>query len=230
MQPRYFPFRALGLRANPFSALDDASWAEVAVLPENVLVVLASGTHVQVLGEQGRGKTTVLLGLAERLRRDGLRVVYEYLPEGQRTFHSRLDGLPVFVLDEAQRLNARELRRLTGAARAGTRLIAGSHVDLRRQFQAAGLRLESVTLGDGGRGHLEAVLARRLRHFALDGAEAGINFEPAAIDYLQARFGGDLRSLERFLYEVFQGRDQPGVLTAAQLRAAVGPGAAAEKK
>ena len=218
MRSTYFPFHQLGLRANPFRALEDDEWAAIAVLPEAALRAAGQGGHLQVLGERGRGKTTTLLGLQARLRQAGQRTAYEYVPEGQNTFQAALAGSDVFLLDEAQRLTRNERNRLLGAARAGLRLMLGSHDDLEPLFAAAGLRLGSLRLENEGRAHLEAVLVRRVAFFALTPVAPGVTFEPGAVDYLHVQFGTDLRASERFLYEVFQTLTRPGPISAEQLR------------
>lgn len=210
MRDPYFPFRALGLRANPFRALTDDEWADVVVLPPAAEAAVHSAIHLQVLGEMGRGKTSTLLGLAARLRRAGQRAAYEYLPLGQRAFRAPLAGLDVFLLDEAQRLRSGERRRLLAAAAGGLRLVVGSHEDLSPLFARRGLAVVTVQLGAPDYEHLERVLRRRLDYFALDPARPAISLAPAAVAALHAAYGSDLRAIERCLYEVFQSLEAPG--------------------
>jgi hypothetical protein len=219
MRDPYFPFHALGFRSNPFRALTDEEWAAIVVLPEAVLEAASSGSHLQVLGEVGRGKTSALLGLAEHFRHAVRIVAYEYLPIGQDTFKSPLAGLQVFLLDEVQRLRPDERRRLLAAARGGLRLILGSHEDLTPLFTGAGLSLSAVRLKTAGRAHLESLLARRLDYFAIPNGQPAITLDPSAVPYLEAAFGMNLRAMERFLYEVFQRLEAPGVLTGERLKA-----------
>ncbi len=219
----YFPFHALGFKSNPFRALADDEWAEVAVLPDAVLSILASGfAHLQVLGEMGHGKTTILLGLAARFRREGKRVTYEYLPEGQCEFHTGLDGLDVFLLDEAQRLTVNERGRLTSTAQlagGGLHLVLGSHDDVTPLFASRGLLLATVHLDDADSiSHLSAVLARRLDYFALAQESPGATLTLDAVHYLHETFGGNLRAAQYFLYEVFQRLKHQGAITAEHLR------------
>ncbi len=221
MRDPYFPFHALGFQSNPFRALTDEEWTAIVVLPDPVLRAVASGGHLQVLGELGRGKTSTLLGLAEHFRRAGCAVAYEYLPIGQDTFKSMLAGLEVFLFDEAQRLRPDERRRLMRAAPGGLRLILGSHEDLTALFNGAGLSLSTVRLEVSGQAHLESILTRRLDYFALPNCQPGVTLDPSAAPYLEATFGTNLRAMERFLYEVFQQLDEPAVLTADRLRALV---------
>ena len=219
MRDPYFPFHALGFRSNPFRALTDEEWADVVVLPEEIMVAAAGAGHLQILGEMGRGKTSTLLGLAQQLRRAGRSAAYEYLAIGQDTFNSPVAGLRVFLLDEAQRLRTSERRRLLAAARAGLRLILGSHEDLTPIFGSAGLTLSTLRLEAFGPEYLAAGLARRLPAAALPGAAPLVTMDPTALNYLAATFGSNLRGTERFLYEVFQRLETLGPLTADYLQA-----------
>ncbi|MBI3910385.1 MAG: hypothetical protein HY320_05560 [Armatimonadetes bacterium] len=223
---RYFPFHALGFRCNPFRALTDEEWAEVAVLPEAIAAVLARGfVHLQILGPMGSGKTTVLLGLTTRFRQEGGRVAYEYLPDRQHRFRTRVRDLDLFLLDEAQRLSLYQRARLLSAAakqsQEGVRLVVSSHEDLAPLFARRALPLATVRLDALTTAHLRPVLEQRLAYFALDGAPR-VTFAPDAVHYLQETFGADLRAAEHFLYEVFQRWEPTGAITAAQLQEASG--------
>lgn len=224
MTSPYFPFHALGFRCNPFRVLTDDEWADIAVLPGAVASVVESGfAHLQVLGALGHGKTTTLLGLAARFRQDGRRVAYEYLPEGQPQFHTSLSGLDVFLLDETQRLNRGERDRLLSAvqhARGGLTLVLSSHDDLGPLFAKRGLSLTTVHLDEAASpDHLGLVLARRLSYFALDKNAPGVILTPDAVRYLHETFGGNLRAIQYFLYEVFQRLKGKGAISADYLRA-----------
>jgi hypothetical protein len=209
----FFPFHALGFRCNPFRVLSDEEWAEVAVLPGPIAALFDGGfTHLQVIGEAGRGKSTALVALAERFRQQGQRVHHEYLPEGTRRFRTPTDGIDLFCLDEAQRLLRGERRRLLGLAERGTRLVLSSHEDLAPLFARRRLPLTTVRLDDEPDVHFRAVLERRLDYFALAGAER-VTFAPDALAALRRRFGTDLRAAERWLYELFQRLDSPRPLT-----------------
>ncbi|MEP7356005.1 MAG: hypothetical protein ABI847_02040 [Anaerolineales bacterium] len=213
----YFPFHDLGFRANPFRALDDAEWADIVVLPPAALQAAETGRHLQVIGERGHGKTSTLLGLGAHLRRAGQTTRYEYLPEQQEAFQSALNGIDVFLLDEAQRLNGPERARLLRAAPAH-RLILGSHEDLTQLFAAANQPLATLRPEAGGRPHLEAVLARRLAYFALSPGSPAITLDDSAVTFLLQTYGPDLRSIQWFLYEIFQGLRERGPISSEQLR------------
>jgi hypothetical protein len=214
----YFPFHDLGFRANPFRALEDDEWADVVVLTASAIQATDAGGHIQVLGERGHGKTSTLLGLQAHLRRSGQAASYEYLPEGEEVFHSKLDGMDVFLLDEGQRLNLAERARLLREGKSGRRLILGSHEDLTGLFAAAELPLATLLPETASLAHLQAVLARRLAYFALAPEAPAVTLDDTAVAYLAETFGGDLRAMQWFLYEVFQALRRPGTISAAELR------------
>ena len=211
---RYFPLRVVGYQCNPFRALTADEEATLAVLPSEVFEAYAeSSAHLQIMGEKGRGKSATLHGLVGRAESDGLRVAYEYLPEGKDRFDTVLHGLDLFVLDEAQRLSRRERSRLLQSA---PRLIVSSHADLATNFKHHGLPLRSIRLGNLGPGHVRAVLDGRLEHFALDDRPRAALSEDAYA-WLAATFGDDLRSTIALLYEAFQSLDGPYTVDAARL-------------
>lgn len=215
---RYFPFYPLGLRGNPFQALTEEEAGEAAILPRAVRQALAQGGHMQLLGPSGCGKTTLLLGLAARLRRKGRCVAYEYLPLHRRRFRTRLRDLDAFLLDEAQRLSPRERRRLLRTAQRSKRLrlFLATHEDLSPLFATFALPLTTVRLEPPTLEELAALLERRLVLFALEEG-AKVEFSPSAVAFLHARYGADLRRMERFLYEVFHHLQGPTRLDAQGL-------------
>ncbi len=217
----FFPFHALGFRCNPFRALTDEEWAEMALLPPAVTDALPVDGPLQIVGEMGSGKTSVLLALWKHFQEAGRNAVYEYLPAGTTTFRTDLRSPDVFLLDEAQRLNRRARRRLATAAESPVRLIFSSHEDLSPLFEGAGVRLTTVRLTTPSPARLRRMLHRRLACFALrPGALPPLGDD--ALDALLHACGGNLRAMERALYEAFQGwaaaGSMPPVITAAALK------------
>ncbi len=211
---RFFPFQALGFRRNPFSTLTPDEWAEVAVLP----AALETGfDHLQCLGPKGCGKTTCLHALARRFEAAGTRVAYERIFQNKRRFQTDLSTLDCFLLDEAQQLGWRARRRLLHAAAGGLRVVLATHADFSAHFTRRGLPLATFdVVATITPAHVGAVLARRLAYFALE-VPPPVRLAPDVPGYLFVRFGSDLRSMERLLYEVFQHLEAPGVLTARDL-------------
>lgn len=212
-RPFYF-FHRSGYRRNPFGALSDAEWAEVALLPGAVTAVLDQPVHIQLLGAAGVGKSSALLAIQREWQGRGQRTAYEYIPEGQKRLHTPLAGLDLFCLDEAQRLGWRERRRLW-QAQGRARLCLGSHVDLSAHF--APQTLVTIDLAQQiNAAHWQQTLYKRLAYFALPDTPAA-TLTADAVEFLYTTFGCDLRAGEYFLYEVWQGLETAVPLTAAYL-------------
>jgi len=218
-------FRDIGFECNPFRALTREEWIAAAVIPESVRRLVQAGGHVQILGETGAGKTTALLALEDEFRRGGRSCAYENIPPKANRFHTKLIGLDVFLLDEAQRLSGgflffgNERGRLIRAAKKGVRLILGSHEDLTEIFRAATLILRTVRLEPPGAERLSEILERRLSLFACQADRAG--FSEESVEWLRGKFSGDLRTMEFFLYDYFQVERPAGIIRAEPLREAL---------
>jgi hypothetical protein len=208
MLSSYFPFHDIGFRCNPFRALTEEEWAEVAVLPEELTTVLdENNTHIQIIGNDGHGKTTTLLGLTAYFSRKGKRFAYEYLAHGQSKYNTDIQNLEIFLLDEFQRLSERQRVSLIASASVspidGLQLIVSSHQDFSNSFKACDLPLTTIPLEKISAHRLRIILDRRLSFFALD-ESANPSFTIDAVEYLWKTYGGDLRSVEHVLYHVFQ--------------------------
>lgn len=230
---RYFPLRAAGFASNPFRALTDDAWADVAVLGADVQAAFEqTAAHVQLLGPEGAGKTTSLLGLRRLAQDGGVPATYAYIAEGQ-------DALPadaqaelaggvsprpgLFLLDEAQRLSERSWRSVLQRLAAPVpsqppRLVLSAHADQARRFAAAGLPLVTVRLGTLDVLAYRAMLDRRLAAAALPG-RAHATLTDDAVTFLIDRYGPNRRAAEWLLYEVFQRLRAPVAVNAASLRA-----------
>ncbi|MFZ0548490.1 MAG: hypothetical protein WAM60_23785 [Candidatus Promineifilaceae bacterium] len=203
MANSFFPFFSLGFHCNPFRTLTDEEWAEIAVIPSYVQQKLVVGyENLQVLGEKGYGKTTILLSIAAEKRHHGRRIAYEYIPEDGRTFQTPLDNLDDFFLDEAQRLEKKERKRLLTHPNAPSLVIA-SHEDLASLFAAYGRSLTTIKLGQTELAHLQAVLNRRLAYSSLT-EHPPFTFTDEAVQQLWDKFGRNIRATEHYLYEYFQ--------------------------
>lgn len=214
--PVVSPWARLGLRRNPFGEPppEDAGALIVAPEVEGLAEHLRrAGSAVQVLGQEGRGKTA-------RLRALGLRfpaAPYAYLPEdGPLPELPRVGkakpSVPALLLDEAQRLPRRRRRRLFRTlAERGATLGLASHQDLRRELEDAGLGVETTVAAGLDPERLLAIVERRLEWARLERADR----PPPRPSHAQAeelirRFGDDLRGLLDHLYEVYQERLSTG--------------------
>jgi hypothetical protein len=217
----FFPFYKFGLTRNPFGTLSPAEQVAVTVPPPEIEAALQTGfVHLVVLGRKGRGKSTALRYVQWHFMAAGQRTGYERIPRWQWRYTTDIAPLDVFALDEAQRLAPWEVWRLF-SERGDRRLLIGSHRGMALDFWARGLDVLTVRL-DGAmtRARLAAILARRLGAFALDDAPPKLHFAPDAVDYLWRRFGDDLRSMNFYLYDVFQRLDAPGAVTRERLTGA----------
>lgn len=218
MSLSFFPFERLGFHGNPFRTLTHEEWAAIAVIPPHFDYNIAP--YIQILGEKGRGKSTLLHHLTTVLAAP---VIYEYLPEGQSRYKSTLSDTQWFLLDEAQRLQPRQRHRLcqTLIQHPELRLIFSSHEDLTPTFQKWKLPLHTDELNRSSPDHLQRMIERRLDYFAII-TPTNFRFEREAVEYLYQTFGSNHRAIEFFLYEYFQVLiTQPPmtVITATQLAA-----------
>jgi len=201
MSASFFPYHDIGLRCNPFRALTNDEWAEMTLIPERIQTLVASGKGMQILGDEGLGKTSLLLGLDFHYQREGLCSTYEYLPDGVSRFKTDLAGLDAFLLDEAQRLRASEMRRLLRAAKKqNLQIILGSHEDLGRFFQRAQITLASIRL-TLSRERVENILQHKLAYFAREGTVPR-RLSPSAMDILMETCSS-CRCMEALLYDYF---------------------------
>ncbi|MBE2224465.1 MAG: hypothetical protein IAF02_23190, partial [Anaerolineae bacterium] len=123
---------------------------------------------------------------------------------------------------EAQRLNWWQRRKLVKAA-SHLQLIVSSHEDLTPLFAKKGLNLISVDLsGEMDAGWITAVIHKRLAYFAIPN-QPHATLTPAAITYLVETFGQNLRQMEYFLYEMWQGLETADLIAAQTLKNAHKP-------
>lgn len=219
----FFPHKKLGFQRNPFSALAKQEWCDTAFLPSQLSYnFLESQSHLQLIGQVGSGKSSLLHYGAAILQTNGLRVRYEYIPEGQRRFLSDLGEVDLFLLDEAQRLSWWEKRRwLRWAALPRKRTLFATHQDLSGWFGKRGLILTLFDVETAVSPQTYAQwLNTRLNYFALTQPPA-VQFTPESSQFLFETFGADIRAAEYFLYEVFQDLETAVLITPAILTAAM---------
>jgi len=217
---RPFHFHTLGFRRNPFGALSNEEWAAVAILSPLIEAQLeGAGQHVQLIGPKGCGKTTTMRRIWSELTAQQRIATYEYLPDGRNRFGTKLPGLELFLLDEAQRLSMGERRRWVNGVKNGRlRTIFSSHNDLSYLFKRRQMPLTTIHIDTQiNLKHYEAVLQRRVAFFALDETPR-ITFSLDAAAFLYETFGSDMREAEYFLYEVWQALEDVGEITAVFLQ------------
>lgn len=187
-------YEHLNLRFNPFGELPPSERARVAVIRP---LRMDGGEVLQVLGAAGRGKTTHLIAWHHATPGS----VYEYVPEGSDRV--RTEPLPAFFfLDEAQRLNRRQLARLFANV---PRLVVATHDDLSR-FTRRPVR--SIELHG-----IEPQKLARILSLRIEAARRNPGPLPtlthASLSKLLLQFGDDLRAMESYLYDRFQSLEAP---------------------
>ena len=208
LERAYFPRWRLGYRCNPFRALTREEWQDLTLLPTTLRNQLNDWpTIVQIIGDQGRGKTSTLLAIKRHWLLRDINVVYEYIPPGKKRYQEDLTNIQVYLLDEAQRLGSRRWRDLIQqVARPDSypsRIVFSSHVDLFEMNANAKQEIHTIHLDTPSKGFVKAMIKRRLEYFERPGRH-GVRLSSKANDLLIAHCSSDLRLLERILYEIYQ--------------------------
>lgn len=134
------PYAVLGLRHNPFVAepvpgVDSQLWIERGYTPPKV----GASCLVQVLGEKGAGKTSLLLRWREQAHGPYHYVApnwhrWQLPPFASIVYWDELDRLPRSLL----------LLSLLWARRTSATVVAGTHTDLSWAAKLAGLSIRTV--------------------------------------------------------------------------------------
>ena len=183
-------FTKHNLTRNPFGALTLHERGSLAVIEP---IEIAPFKPVQIIADAGHGKTTHLLAL----RAQHPKSLYEYVNDPSLKTGTR--GL--FLVDEAQRLSAAELKRLF---RTQALLVLGTHADLTEHspHPLRTIRIASLSLEK-----LQAVVNARISAARRDSAEPVPMLTDIQLRGLMQRHGSNLRAIEASLYEAFQHGD-----------------------
>ncbi len=210
-------YHEVGLRRNPFVATPRTGIDHELFVPRGLPDPPAAGARalVQVIGDQGAGKTTHVQHW--RRRRPG---PYHYIP--RLPYRDRWIDAPVEPLvygDEIDRM-PRPLRRRwfrdLGAIEAT--VVIGTHRDLTRLGRRFGLEVTTHHLPPLDRETLTRIIDRRLDaemveqcpvpfdHKDDHGDRPTFRFEPAEIDQIFERSGGSVREAEVLCHELLAER------------------------
>ncbi len=200
-------FERSNLRWNPFgeASFDDRRELALVRVPAPI-----PGTHLQIIGDAGHGKTSSLLALLGRI--DGAR--YVYVPDAARAdtpwlglwrivARLCLDRRGPLLVDEAQRLPRWAVALLS--TRADT-LVVATHDDLRADWRRPIATVELHTIEPA---FVDDVIAARLRWAR---RREGPTPKPTAdlLRSLRERHGACVRALEAELYFHYQNHDGLG--------------------
>ncbi len=190
------PYAHLNLRRNPFGEMGRKERSEVAVADVEDLVerLRKPGFAVQFMGNHGCGKTSHMLAILKHYPD----AVFVHVHERERP--SIPGGHPLFI-DDVQFISR---RRRAGVFRRKASFILGTHQDMSVELRKAGLETKTVYPG-------EAMCKERLHlifHRRIENVRRGPGPLPCVpmseIRILMDRFGGDVRAMEHFLYDIFQ--------------------------
>lgn len=225
MTNRYFPFHDLGFCCNPFRALTREEWSQIAVVPKAIEEALEGDfSHLQIIGDQGSGKTSALLALKKRFEDQGHRVQYCYLPPERKRATRKWREVKILLIDEMQRLSQnqrlRVVNKIASSHENGPRLIFSSHEDLGPVFERLHRPLQTIELRHHEAAFVRKIIERRLQFFS-EGDRSKASLTDEAYALLSEIFANDLRSLEDILYEIFQQQQFESEITVEELRRAM---------
>ncbi len=186
-------FEALNLRHNPFEELEREELARIAVVD---VPLPQDGEILQIIAPSGHGKTSHLLALASRMPGSH----YACIEEGWRRYRGPAAGR--ILIDEAQRLSRRELKRLAASARS---LVLGTHRDLGREIGRSVLtrHLRKLTAG-----RLASIVNRRIEAARRTAGPIPPVSDDTLNDMLR-RHGSNVRTIIGELYGLFEEKRCP---------------------
>lgn len=204
----FFPSWRLGYRSNPFRALTREEWRDIVVMPEGLHTLKDSlPSLTQILGDQGRGKTSALIGLAREFGGRGWQAAYEYLPPGSTRYKHNLKDIQIYLLDEAQRLSpqwrSKLFRHFSDGDQIKPHLILSSHEDLSGTVEEDGLDGLTIVLEKHEPSFIQTLIEHRLNYFERPGSQ-GVRLTAEALGIVIDCCNSNLRKLEKLLYEVYQ--------------------------
>ncbi len=195
------PFSALNLKRNPFGELSQAERARLAVtnLSEFSAKLSQTGFALQVLGEQGRGKTTHLLALKQAF--PDAPYIY-YAEDGPKP---PVPKAPLLFLDETQRFSKQERKQIF---KQNASFVIATHENHEAELKKAGLDCVTLTLSGLSKEKLERILSARIEASRRNHGELPY-FSQESIQKLIKMFEDDLRSMFDYLYDIFQSLEKP---------------------
>lgn len=194
------PYAHLNLTRNPFGELSAQERGRLAIADiERFIDPLKTvGFVLQIMGEQGRGKSTHL----HALRQHFPTAPYLYYPEdGPKP---KVPKAKLLFLDETQRFTKKERLRIL---KQKASFVIATHQDHREEFKQLKLEHVSITLNSLSVTTLASILEKRLEA-SRRAAGPLPYFEQDALEQLIKRFDDDLRSIFEYLYDIFQSLEE----------------------
>lgn len=187
-------YRHLNLAFNPFGELDRDERVALASVEINHLVewVEQQGNALQLLADHGRGKSTHLLALHQRLTDiPYIQLLPDQVAIWQDSSRYCIDSIENLSLWQRWKI----YRRFDSIA-------VTSHRDLSREMRLAGFNVKTLIISTTCTDKLLEIFNRRLSYARLDNQSFPTIKRQQVMD-LQQQFGDDIRAMEYALYEHF---------------------------
>jgi len=193
-------FQHLNLVRNPFGVVSPEVLANIAVADISHLVdeLQKPNTAIQFLAGHGRGKTTNLLAL------------HAYLPEASYTqLHpgdeNCFGDCEIRFIDSIENLSRGSRQKLY---QASTSIALTTHKNLTMELKRHGYQVITIKVSTSDPQMLQNILNRRIEY-----CRRGPDLIPVLtiedVNFLKRRFKDDIRSMQSYLYDVFQHLDAP---------------------
>ena len=191
-----FPFAHLNLRKNPFGAVTPKKQGQLAVvdIDEHIEYLEKPGRVLQFVGAHGRGKTTHLLAINQRLE------TAWYFRASRQEGSLEVPDRAVIIADEVQFLSRRQQR---GLFRPDRSYVVSTHDALDGLYEERGLQWKTIELTGLAPDKLVTIADRRIEAVRRESGPIPRLTKKTA-DALIEYHGDDLRSIEEHLYDVFQ--------------------------
>jgi len=196
-------FQHLNLFRNPFGTLPPKALASIAVVDISHLPKLLNKprTAIQFLAPHGRGKTTNLLALHALLPE----VSYTQLHAGDNPSFSACD---VRFIDSVENLSRGSRKALYQATQS---IALTTHKSLSSELKRNGYHVVTIKVSTNDPQVLQDIFNRRIE-YARRGPSSIPQVSLDDIKFLKNRFKNDIRSMEHYLYDVFQKLEAPELL------------------
>lgn len=189
------PFAHINLCFNPFGELDktDRSYLAVVNLDNLPILLNKSGQAIQFVADHGRGKSTHLIALHQQFAQ----APYVQLHAGSRPSFTASD---LCFIDSIENLSF--FKRLKVYRKMGS-LALTTHRNLSLELSLAGYQVTTISVALTDTHTLQQVFNRRIEHARRNAGPVPV-LDLHHIQKLQKRFSDDIRSMEHYLYNIFQ--------------------------
>ncbi len=188
-------FEHLNLTQNPFGRLNHIDQRELAIvelgsLPEQLQ---QPGVAIQFVADHGRGKTTHLKALHQKFAT----TPYQQIHPGTKAEYAKAR---IHFIDSIENLSSRERKVLYKNCDS---LAYTTHKNMKFELWRNGFTVISVKVSALDPKTIQSIFERRIESCRRNtGATPSIS--ESDIEWLQQQYKDDIRSMEAYLYDIFQ--------------------------